>query len=187
MLSSVHAQVPPTALRYRADLQREGQFVFGLRAPTPTFAAQIEQESGWKPDITAWDNGRGLAQFMDPTAKWASEKFADLGPADPYNPKWAMRALVRLDAYNIAHVKGATPCDTWGAGLKAYNAGLGFVLRAQTRSPQPGHWFDVTEWINAGQGAKNFEYSRQYPRWIMLKRQPKYAQWGAGITCGKLQ
>ena len=80
LLSSIPtlAQIPPAALKYRPDLTREAQFVFGLGAPVPTLAAQIEQESGWRAGITAWDNGRGLAQFMDPTAKWAAERFADL-------------------------------------------------------------------------------------------------------------
>ncbi len=181
-----HAQVPQAALKYRADLQREAQFVYGLAAPVATFAAQIEQESGWNAGVTAWDNGRGLAQFMDQTAAWSAQKFADLGPADPYNPKWAIRALLRLDDFNVKHVTGDTPCDKWGAGLKAYNAGLGYVQRAQKRSPQPGQWFGVTELINAGQSPKNFEYSRLYPRWIMVKRQPKYAGWGVG-HCGGLK
>ena len=97
-----------------------------------------------------------------------------------------MRALVRLDDYNVKHVAGDVACDRWGAALKAYNAGLGFVQRAQKKSAHPGQWFGVTEMINAGQSAKNFEYSRMYPRWILVKRQPKYAQWGAG-NCAGLQ
>ena len=120
---------------------------------------------------------------MDPTAAWASQQFKDLGKPQPYNPLWAIRAMTRLDAYNLAHVAAATPCDRWGAALKAYNAGLGFVLRAQKRSRTPGEWFGATEKINAGQSAKNFEYSRQYPRWIIFKHSPRFAQWGAAIDC----
>lgn len=177
------AQIPPAAVKYRPDLTREAHFIFGLAAPVPTLAAQIEQESGWRPGITAWDNGRGLAQFMDPTAKWASERFGDLGPSDPYNPKWAIRAMVRLDDYNVRRAKGNTTCDSWGAGLKAYNAGLGYVQRAQHRSDTPGVWFGATEFINAGQSAANFEASRLYPHRIIRNRQPKYEAWGQGVTC----
>lgn len=180
---AVFAQIPPAALKYRPDLTREAQFIFGPGAPVPTLAAQIEQESGWRPGITAWDNGRGLAQSMDPTAKWASERFMDLGPADPYNPKWAMRFMVRLDDYNVRKAGGNTQCDAWGAGLKGYNSGMGFVLRAQKKSDQPGAWFGVTEFINAGQSEKNFEYSRLYPHWIISKRQPKYEVWGKAVDC----
>lgn len=185
LAATAEAQVIPSAAnRYRADLIREAHVVLGIEAPISTLAAQIEQESGWKAGVTAWDNGRGLAQFMDPTAEWVSEKFEDLGPADPYNPKWAMRAMVRLDDYNVKHVQGNDLCQKWGAALKSYNAGLGYVKRAQSKSSNPGVWFGVTEHINAGQGRQNFEYSRQYPRWIMLKRQPRYANWGAGQCKG---
>jgi soluble lytic murein transglycosylase-like protein len=181
------AQVPPAALKYRADLTREAHFVFGLAAPIDYLAGQIQQESGWRPGITAWDNGRGLAQFMDPTAAWISERYQELGEPQPYNPLWAIRAMTRLDAYNAGHVAAATPCDRWGAALKAYNAGLGFVLRAQHRSRTPGQWFGSTEKINAGQSAKNFEYSRQYPRWIIFKYSPRFAQWGVGVHCSGRQ
>jgi len=181
------AQVPPAALKYRADLTREAHFVFGLAAPIDYLAGQIQQESAWRPGITAWDNGRGLAQFMDPTAAWASQQFKDLGKPQPYNPLWAIRAMTRLDAYNLGRVAAATPCDGWGAALKAYNAGLGFVLRAQKRSRSPGEWFGATEKINAGQSAKNFEYSQQYPRWIIFKHAPRFAQWGAAVNCNGRQ
>ncbi len=181
------AQVPPAALKYRADLTREAHFVFGLSAPIDYLAGQIQQESGWRPGITAWDNGRGLAQFMDPTAAWTSERFPELGKPQPYNPLWAIRAMTRLDAYNAARVAADTPCDRWGAALKGYNAGLGFVLRGQKRSATPGKWFGATEKINAGQSAKNFEYSREYPRWIIFKHSPRFAQWGAAIDCNGRQ
>ena len=177
------AQVPTAAQRYRADLTREAHFVFGLDAPIDYLAGQIQQESGWRPGITAWDNGRGLAQFMDPTAAWASERFPELGKPQPYNPLWAIRAMTRLDAYNLGRVVAATPCDRWGAAFKAYNAGLGYVLRAQRRARAPGVWFGATEYINAGQSAKNFEYSRQYPRLIIFKHSPRFAQWGVGVSC----
>ena len=180
------AQVPPAALKYRADLTREAHFVFGLGAPIDYLAGQIQQESGWRPGITAWDNGRGLAQFMDPTAAWTAERF-QLGKPQPYNPLWAIRAMTRLDAYNAGRVAATTPCDQWGAALKAYNAGLGFVLRAEKRSSAPGTWFGATENINAGQSAKNFEYSRQYPRLIIFKYSPRFAQWGVGVSCSGRQ
>lgn len=169
----------PAALRLRPDLTREAQAVFGIASPVPVFAAQIEQESGWRADITAWDNGRGLAQFMDPTARFIAQKYPELGTPDPYNPRWAIRALVRLNAYNFARVQGDTSCERWGATLKSYNAGIGFVKRAQVRSAAPGQWFGVTEDVNAGQGTANFEASRMYPRKVLFDRQPRYALWGA--------
>lgn len=166
---------------YRAVLVREAQAVHGIAAPVPMFAGQIQQESSWRPGVTAWDNGRGLAQFMDATADMISRNYPELGAPDPYNPRWAIRALVRYDAWLYARVKGDSPCQRWAAALKGYNAGVGYVQRAQKRSATPGQWFGVTELVNAGQSAQNFEYSRQYPRWILFRHQPRYLAWGTGV------
>lgn len=176
------AAMPTAALQYRATLTREAQAVYGVGAPIPMFAGQIHQESGWRPGVTAWDNGRGLAQFMDATTQMVVRAYPELGAPDPYNPRWAIRALVRYDAWLYARVKGGTPCERWAAALKGYNAGLGFVQRAQSHSPLPLRWFGTTEWINRGQSPKNFEYSRVYPRWILFKHQPLYTGWGT-YTC----
>jgi soluble lytic murein transglycosylase-like protein len=177
--SFVEAQaIPQAALKHRAQLTREAKQVFGILAPIPMMAAQIEQESSWRENVTAWDHGRGLAQFMDATATWIADTYPNLGRPDPYNPAWALRALVRLNAHNFARVQGSNQCEKWGAALKAYNAGLGWSQRAQRLSTNPQQWFGLTEYINAGQSAQNFEYSRMYPRWVLFKRQPKYLQWG---------
>lgn len=170
------------ALQYRRLLTQEAQAVYGLNAPMPMFAGQIKQESGWRADVTAWDNGRGLAQFMDATAKQVSRSFPELGAPAPYSPAWAVRAMVRYDGWIRDRVKGDTACDRWAASLKGYNAGMGYVQRAQRTSPAPGTWFGATENINAGQGAKNFEYSQRYPRVILFTHQRLYASWGT-TTC----
>lgn len=176
------AAPPPAALKYRAQLTREAQFLYGLSAPIPMFAAQVEQESGWRPGITAWDNGRGLAQFMDPTADTIVRLYPELQAPQPYNAAWALRALVRYDQWLWRQVKGDTVCDHWAGAIKGYNAGVGYVRQAQGKSNQPGVWFGATEFVPTRQSAKNFEYSRLYPRWILLKRQRNYVGWGA-YTC----
>lgn len=173
-----HALAADPALPWRATLKREAQAVYGVGAPVPLFAGQIRQESGWRPDVTAWDNGRGLAQFMDATATMVSRAYPELGAPDPYNPRWAIRALVRYDAWLYERVKGRNECERWGAALKGYNAGVGYVQRAQARSVFPYQWFGETENVNAGQSARNFTYSREYPRWILFKHQPLYVGWG---------
>jgi soluble lytic murein transglycosylase-like protein len=180
--TNVHAADP--ALQYRSTLVREAQAVYGLGAPVPMLAGQIRQESGWRAGVTAWDNGRGLAQFMDATAQQVARSYPELGKPDPYNPRWAIRALVRYDLWIYDRVKGDTPCQRWAAALKGYNAGVGFVQKAQRRSAEPGIWFNYTEDINAGQTAKNFVYSRSYPRWILFKHQPLYTTWGTVVCQG---
>ena len=174
------ADMPANALRHRATLIRTAQAEWGLDAPSATFAAQIHQESTWRESITAPDDGRGLAQFMDGTATWLVKRYPALGQADPYNPAWAMRAMVRYDRHLFDQVQGVDVCQRMGAALKGYNAGVGYVLRAQTKSAEPGIWFGVTEHIQTGQSARNFEYSRLYPRWIIYKHQPRYVAAGFG-------
>ncbi|HTD05867.1 lytic transglycosylase domain-containing protein, partial [Undibacterium sp.] len=120
--------------QYRATLTREAQAIYGLNAPIPMLAGQIRQESGCRADVTAWDDGRGLAQFMDGTARQVSKSFPELGAPDPYSPIWAIRALVRYDNWLYQRVQGENACERWAATLKSYNAGLGYVQRAQRRS-----------------------------------------------------
>lgn len=189
LLASLPAAAKPgygLCNQYRPALTREAQAEFGLHAPVPMLAAQLFQESGCRAHVTAWDDGRGLAQFMDGTAQQIVRIRPDLGPADPYNPIWAMRAQVAFDAWLYRRVQGVTQCDKWGAALKSYNAGLGYVQRAQRRSPAPGAWFGLTENINAGQSVKNFVHSRDYPRRIIFLHQTKFKEWGS-VQCKDFQ
>lgn len=163
-------------------LTREAHLVNGLNAPVPMYAAQIEQESGWRTGITAWDGGKGLAQFMDGTAGDIARLYPAIGKPAPMNPAWAIQALVRYDTRLQGQVKGVDDCNRRAAALKGYNAGLGYVMQAQNKSAQPGQWWSVTEHVKTKQNPKNFEYSRQYPRWIIFKRQPNYKGWGT-YTC----
>ncbi|MBA5605852.1 transglycosylase SLT domain-containing protein [Duganella sp. FT3S] len=167
--------------QYRPTLVREAQAVYGLAAPVPMFAAQLRQESSCRASITAWDNGRGLAQFMDDTSKQVAHMYPEIGAPDPYSPKWAIRALVRYDGWLHKRVQGDTECERWGAALKSYNGGLGYVLKAQRLSTTSGAWFGATEDINAGQSAQNFDYSRRYPRLILFQHQRLYTAWGATV------
>lgn len=184
--SSTMAMAADPCLRYRASLTREAQAVFGLNAPVPALAGQLMKESTCRADVTAWDNGRGLAQFMDPTAAQVARLYPELGIPDPYNPLWSIRAQVRFNHWLRARVQGNNECERWGATFKAYNAGLGYVQRAQRKSPMPGIWFGATEDINAGQSAENFQASRQYPRTILFVHQRRYASWGAA-TCAEVR
>lgn len=177
-----HAHAADPCDQYRAMLTREAQAVYGLAAPVPLFAGQLRQESTCRASVTAWDNGRGLAQFMDGTALQVTRLYPELGTPEPYAPRWAIRALVRFDGWLYQRVKGDTECERWAAALKGYNAGLGYVQRAQRQSSTPGSWFGATENINAGQSPQNFEYSRRYPRLILFTHQPRYVAWGVA-TC----
>ena len=45
-----HAQVPQAAQQYRPLLVRTAHAFWGLDAPVAVFAAQVHQESAWRPD-----------------------------------------------------------------------------------------------------------------------------------------
>ncbi|MBU1692292.1 MAG: lytic transglycosylase domain-containing protein [Gammaproteobacteria bacterium] len=177
------AGVPAPALQYRAPLTRNAHAVWGLDAPIATFAAQIHQESGWNSNAKSAYAG-GLAQFTPATATWISGVYSrELGDNQPFNPSWAMRALVTYDRRLFNQVKGASECDRMAFALAAYNGGLGWVYKRQKLSALPGRCFDATCEINPGITAANQKENSHYPRVILLKWQTIYAQWGRGVSC----
>ncbi len=180
------AQVPRDAAKYRAELIRNARFVWGMDAPVATFAAQIHQESGWKPDATSPVGALGIAQFMPATADWIAKAYPALADREPLNPSWGIRALVTYDRHLWERVRAATPCDRMAMVLSAYNGGLGWVYRDQRMATaaeaDAGRWFNQVERFNAGRRPSAFAENRGYPRRILLRHEPLYraAGWGAG-------
>ena len=93
------AQVPQAAQQYRALLVRTAHAAWGLDAPVAVFAAQVHQESAWRPDAVSRVGAQGMAQFMPATAKWISGIDPALAARQPYSPAWALRALVTYDRW----------------------------------------------------------------------------------------
>lgn len=182
----VYAQVPAAAKPYRAELTRNARAVLGLNAPVALLAAQVHQESAWRPGAVSPAGAAGLTQFMPATARWISELFPELAANDPFNPSWALRALVRYDAWLYARVRAANACQAWAMTLSAYNGGLGWISRDQALASSKGldrlMWFDSVERVNAGRSAANFRENRDYPRRIIYTHQQRYSTWG-GTVC----
>ncbi|PKN07509.1 MAG: hypothetical protein CVU73_12170 [Deltaproteobacteria bacterium HGW-Deltaproteobacteria-8] len=186
-----HAEsIPAAALRYRSEVIRAARVEAGLGAPVAVFAAQLEQESGWNPEAVSPVGARGLGQFMPGTAKDLGRSRPDLGPANPTNPGWAIRALCAYDLANLGRIRAATPpatqCDAWALALMAYNGGLGWVWRDQAKAKaqglDPGLWQSVAS-VNAGRSLAAKRENARYGPAILFKRQPKYLAWGPGIRC----
>ena len=120
--------------RYYPQIIKEARFFGGETAPAHEFMAQIEIESRCNEGITAFDGGMGLGQFMPQTADWIhGQKQALRALSDkpaPYDPRWAIRALVLydLDLYRQAL------CPAWWAAYRAYNGGLGNINREIQRA-----------------------------------------------------
>ena len=183
---AVSAEPPRAALGFRADLVREARAVWGLQAPVPVFAAQVHQESAWRVDARSPVGAEGLAQFMPLTGVWMTELYpAALGrDAQPFNPQWALRAMVRYDAWLHARVVGHTACDRFWAMLRAYNGGLGHWQAESRFAFDRGDRVSVDRWCGvARRAAVHCRENLDYPRRILTQHQVRYAAWGVQVTC----
>ncbi|HHK0500736.1 transglycosylase SLT domain-containing protein, partial [Pseudomonas aeruginosa] len=123
-------RIPTAAEQYRRTLVRSAHAEWGLSAPIATFAAQVHQESRWRADARSPVGAQGLAQFMPGTAEWIAGLYpAALGTNQPFNPGWALRALVTYDRWLYDRNQASSECDRWAFVLSAYNGGQGWVNR----------------------------------------------------------
>lgn len=181
-LSCARAEVPASATGFKREYTRIVRSEWGLDAPVATFAAQIHQESAWDCRAISRAGARGCAQFMPTTAKWIGEVDRRLFAGDLHSPAWAFRAQVVYMRWILARVKGRGECDQMAAALASYNAGLGWVQRAQ-KAAATHQWLNGAERANPGQAEWAFRESRHYPRRILGELEPRYikAGWGEGI------
>ena len=182
-------RVPTVALKFQRDLTRNARAVWGLDAPTATFAAQIHQESAWRTDARS-PYASGLAQFTPATADEISSRYRDeLGANQPLNPSWALRALVRYDLELWSRVTAATPCDRAAFMLASYNGGPGGLDRdrayARKNGADPNRWWGNVE-LWSRKAPQFFTENRGYPKRILLRWQSVYASWGPGIDCSQV-
>lgn len=175
---------PAAAARYRAELTRAAQVQWGLDAPVAALAAQVHQESGWRPDAVSRVGAEGMAQFMPATARWWCELHR-MSPADcqPRNPTWALRALAGYDKWLWDRIRDtAAECDRLAMTLSAYNGGLGWVQRDRALASSEGldssRYWGAVETVNAGRAAWAITENRDYPRRILLQHALRYAAWG---------
>ena len=118
------AQVPQPALQYRPLLTRTAHAVWGLDAPVAVFAAQVHQESVWRLGAVSHVGAQGLAQFMPATTRWIAGLHPDLAAQQPFNPAWALRALVTYDLWLYERTPARyDPFDRMWVALRAYNGG----------------------------------------------------------------
>lgn len=175
--------IPRQAIAHKANLTRIAHAEWGLDAPVASFAAQIQQESGWNPQAVSRVGAQGMAQFMPATAQWwCSKNKLSAIDCQPSNPVWAMRSLVQYDRWLYQRIQALNHCHRMAYALSAYNGGLGWVYRDQQHASglglDPRRYFSVVERVNAGRSAANFTENRDYPRRILFKYEPRYASWG---------
>lgn len=183
VFSPAGAQVPHEAARYRLTLVREAQRQWGLDAPIAALAAQVHQESSWKPEAVSRVGARGLAQFMPSTAVWWCEREA-IRKTDclPHNPTWALRALVGYDLHLYQRAPPRmSPYDRLWLALRGYNGGEGH-WQAEGRTtglPAPTRQQIDAACGRARRAALHCAENLGYPRRILQQLQPRYSTWGA--------
>ena len=182
--SVAYAQVPDDALRYRSLLIRVAQAEWGLNAPVAAFAAQVHQESAWNPDAVSRVGAAGLAQFMPATARWMPSVRPSLANPQPYNPAWALQAMVAYDRW----LHDRTPAryasrDRMWVALRSYNGGLGHWQQeaASTGLAQPSRAQVDAACGKARRAAVHCKENLGYPHRILVVIQPRYLGWGPGL------
>lgn len=177
------AQVPYLSARYKLTLLREAHSQWGLTAPVAALAAQVQQESGWQPQVVSRVGAQGLAQFMPATSRWWCARVG-VAPADclPQNPTWALRAMVGYDLYLWRRVPTTySDYDRLWLALRSYNGGEGH-WRAEAGTT--GVTTPTRQQIDAACGrarraAVHCRENLHYPQRILVELQPRYASWGA--------
>lgn len=184
-VGEAHGQEAPAAAnKYRADLTRLAHAEWGLDAPVPAFAAQINQESGWNPAAVSKVGARGMTQFMPTTAKWWCN-LQGIKPEDcqPANPVWSMRALVGYDRWLFDRVRGESEFDRLWAAMRAYNGGLGHWQNEAAKALPEKDRASID--AACGRAKRHISFCPEnlgYPHRILILLQPRYAGWGREVA-----
>lgn len=179
--------IPEASARYRIALAREVERHFGIAAPVARIGAQIHQESHWKTDARS-AYAEGMSQFTPPTSAWLPSVCPGVGPPDPWDGDWSIRAITCYDAWLYRRIQADTECDRWAFVFAAYNGGLGWIDRdraeAVRHGANPGRWWGHVERFSR-RARWAFEENRGYPRRILLLLEPAYvrAGWPGAVVC----
>jgi soluble lytic murein transglycosylase-like protein len=180
-------RIPATSLQYRLALTQAAGEQFGLDAPVARLAAQLQQESGWNPKAKS-PYAQGLAQFTPPTAAWLPNICPRIGPPDPWDAGWSIRAQTCYDAWLYARAPGNGDCARWAMTLSAYNGGETARDReralADKAGADPDIWFNQTARFRA-RTTGAWRENRDYVQRILLVLEPAYidAGWPGKAVC----
>lgn len=182
---------PRLARQHQRDLTLFAQREFGLGAPVALLAGQVHQESAWREDVATGlvrssAGAEGLTQFMPATAKWISERYSDLGPAEPFNPLWSLRAMVRYDRHLYDRSMGHTPCDQWHWTLRSYNGGEGHLKTEGANAQDINDRQALADACGtARRSVRHCPENLGYPKRITERWEPLYlsAGWRGSATC----
>lgn len=183
--------VPDSAAMYRRLVEAAVTDYWPPDGSSAQLAAQLHQESLWRPKAASRAGAIGMAQFMPATARWIATQFPrELGAFDPWDPAQAIRGAALYDRWLYDRVSGFDECERWAFALAAYNGGLGWVGRDKTHAQVSG--FDPARWWGhvetAGdprRAAFNLAENRSYVQRILRVLTPIYvdAGWPGKAVC----
>lgn len=185
--------IPEASALYRHRVEQAVADVWGVQGSPARLAAQIHQESAWRPKAASPAGAQGLTQFMPATAKWIAERFPEqLGQFDPWDAHQAILAAAIYDKWLLDRIQaiGHTPlseCTRWHFALRGYNGGEQWLLRDRgltvAQRGNPNDWQSVERFRTRSEAAHR--ENTQYPRRILLTLEPAYiaAGWPGVAVC----
>ena len=186
--------IPEDSALYRHRVEQVAADVWGVDASPARLAAQLHQESAWRPRAQSPGVGaQGLAQFMPGTARWIAKQFPEqLGQFDPWDPMQAVLGAAIYDKWLLDRIQpiGFTrlsECSRWAFALRGYNGGEQWLLRdrglAIANRGDPNDWRSVEKFRTRSEA--NHQQNIDYPRRILLVLEPAYiaAGWPGKAVC----
>lgn len=181
--------IPDSAYRHQRNLIRFAQYHYGINAEISMFAAQIHKESTWNTNARS-PFADGLTQFTPETVDFVSKKFPELVSAEPFDPVWAIRAMLLYNKWLKDQITfwpdgpdKLLECDDWAFTLSSYNGGYGWIIRDRRLTRENGYnhnaWFNDTEWFS-NRSKRAFRENRGYPKKILGVLQKLYYKGGWG-------
>lgn len=131
LILSTHSYATDRCFKYERKVRIAAFKYFGLRYPYHYNLGQLYTESGCRTQVTAFDGGEGIAQFMPNTTKYI-RKLMNRPDLNPYNIKHAIIMqtffLYKLHKSNFAREK-----NLW-LTFMFYNSGIGTVKKEAVKA-----------------------------------------------------
>ena len=193
VMAAPRVYIPPASALHRHRVEQAVARAWGVNGSPALLAAQLHQESGWKPAARSHVGALGIAQFMPKTAEWAGATWPDeLAGFDPWNPQQAILAAALYDKwlYDRSPRIGPGPytfCSRWAFALRGYNGGLGWLNRERRLAAAAGA--NANDWRQVERYRARATWAHKenigYPRRILLVLEPAYVQagWHGSRTC----
>lgn len=186
--------IPEASALYRHRVEQVAADVWGVNGSAARLAAQLHQESAWKPRAVSPGVGaQGLAQFMPDTARWIAQVFPkQLGDFDPWDPMQSIHAAALYDKWLLDRVQPIgwtrlSECSRWNFAMRGYNGGETWLMRERGLTVagrgDANDWRSVERFRSRGPAAHHENIN--YPRRILLTLEPAYiaAGWPGTAVC----